>query len=206
MSAYTLGVDPGQAVDPTALAVVQRTTRADGKPLFRCGHLERLPLDTPYPGVVQHVRRLLGRAPLLGAAETVLDLTGVGRPVGDLFAVEGLRPIRVTITGGGDEAVDDRGVWHVSKLTLISTVQALLHDGRLQIQADLPEAPILKTELEDFRAQVTDSGRWVFGARVGAHDDLVLALALALWRAVRRSPLRIDPSVLARSARPVCHA
>jgi hypothetical protein len=75
-----------------------------------------------------------------------------------------------------------------------------LHDGRLQIQKDLPEAPVLKVELEDFRASVTDSGRWTFGARAGAHDDLVLALALALWRASRRAPMYIHPSVLARSA------
>ena len=83
---------------------------------------------------------------------------------------------------------------------LVSTVQALLHDGRLQIQKDLPEAPVLKMELEDFRASVTDSGRWTFGARSGAHDDLVLALALALWRASRRAPMYVHPSVLARSA------
>ena len=61
------------------------------------------------------------------------------------------------------------------------------------------EAPALRAELEDFRATVTDSGRWTFGARSGAHDDLVLALALALWRANRRNPTNIHPSVIQRS-------
>ena len=61
--------------------------------------------------------------------------------------------------------------------------------------------PVLKVELEDFRATVTDAGRWTSGAWSGQHDDLVLALAL--WRASRRTPTLIDPSVLARSARPV---
>jgi hypothetical protein len=130
----------------------------------------------------------------------VLDLTGVGRPVADLFNSEGLRPVKVNITAGSAETISDRGVHHVAKLLLVSTVQTLLHDGRLQIQKDLPEAPILKLELEDFRASVTDSGRWTFGARSGAHDDLVLALALALWRASRRAPMYVHPSVLARSA------
>jgi hypothetical protein len=32
------------------------------------------------------------------------------------------------------------------------------------------------------RATVTDAGRWTFGARSGKHDDLVLALAVALFR------------------------
>ena len=30
---------------------------------------------------------------------------------------------------------------------------------------------------------MTDSGYWRFGARSGKHDDLVLAVAIALWRA-----------------------
>jgi hypothetical protein len=77
---YYIGVDPGQAVDPTAIAVVQRIANANGKPTFRCGHLERLPLATPYPGVVQHVRRLVSKEPFLGHSELILDLTG--RPAG----------------------------------------------------------------------------------------------------------------------------
>jgi hypothetical protein len=201
---FYLGVDPGQSIDPTALAIIERIADPAGgkKPVYRCGHLERLPLATPYPGVMQHVRRLISREPFLGHSELVLDLTGVGRPVADLFQAEGLRPVKVSITAGDNETRNEHGIWHVAKLLLVSTVQALLHDGRLQIQKDLPEAPVLKVELEDFRASVTDSGRWTFGARSGAHDDLVLALALALalWRASRRAPMYVHPSVLARSA------
>ena len=70
---------------------------ANGKPTFRCGHLERLPLATPYPGIVRHVHRLLSHPPFLGQSELVLDLTGVGRPVADLFQAEGLRPVKVSI-------------------------------------------------------------------------------------------------------------
>jgi hypothetical protein len=132
-------------------------------------------------------------SPFLGHSELVLDLTGVGRPVADLFQAEGLRPVKVSITAGDNETRNEQGIWHVAKLLLVSTVQALLHDGRLQIQKDLPEAPVLKIELEDFRASVTDSGRWTFGARSGAHD-LVLALALALWRASRRAPMYVHPT------------
>jgi hypothetical protein len=199
MAEYNVGLDPGQTQDPTALAVV-RTLQDGDKPVFQCGHLERLPLGTPYPGIIQHTRRLLQKEPLLGKAELILDLTGVGRAVGDMFRQEGMHPVRVTITAGLDETVDDRGEHHVAKMILVSTVQALLHDGRLLIQKDLPDAPALRTELEDFRATVTDSGRWTFGARAGQHDDLVLALSLAVWRAYKRRTRPIHPSVLARSA------
>src|SRR5947208_1984354 len=76
--AFYLGVDPGQAIDPTRIAIVQRIAdpNGGGKPFFHCVHLRRLPL-----------------------------------------------------------------------------------------QKALPEAPVLKLELEDFRASVTDTGRWTFGAR-----------------------------------------
>ena len=63
--AFYLGVDPGQAIDPTGIAIVQRIAdpNGSGKPLFHCVHLRRLPLDTPYPGIVQYVRRLLSEPP-----------------------------------------------------------------------------------------------------------------------------------------------
>lgn len=198
MSEFTIGIDPGQSIDPTAFAAVRRVQNG-AKPMFQCGYLERLPLNTTYPSTVQHARRLLTKEPFLGRSELVLDLTGVGRPVADLFRSEGLHPVRVTITAGNDELVDERGIHHVAKLILISQVQTLLHDGRLQIQKELADAPVLRAELEDFRATVTDSGRWTFGARSGAHDDLVLALALAVWRANRRQ-IFVHPDVLRRSA------
>lgn len=47
----------------------------------------------------------------------------------------------------------------------------------------LPEAGTFVAELQDFKAEVTNSGYWKFGARSGKHDDLILALAIAVWRA-----------------------
>lgn len=177
---YTVGVDLGQSRDPTAIAVVRKLNTAP-KPLFQVGHLERLPLGTPYPGVVSHVARMLSRPPLKDKAELVIDFTGVGRPVFDMFIGQGISPIGVTITAG--EATSNEGlIWRVSKIILISRIQALLHDGRLKIHKDMPDAAALINELQDFRADVTDSGYWKFGARAGKHDDLVLALAIALWR------------------------
>jgi hypothetical protein len=178
---YVIGVDLGQSHDPTAICVVRRLD--DGpKPIFQVGHLERLRLNTPYPTIVNHVLRQLSRPPLAGKSELVIDYTGVGRPVFDLFCGRGVSPIGVTITGG-DGVTNGGPVWRVAKLILISRVQALLHSGQLKIHKALPDAPALVAELQDFRAEVTDLGNWKFGARSGKHDDLVLALAIACWRA-----------------------
>jgi hypothetical protein len=126
---------------------------------------------------------MLARLP--EGTELVLDYTGVGRPVYDLFMAKGMSPYGVSITSG-NAVTKDKMHYSVPKLTLISTVQALLHDGRLKIHKDLADVQTLVAELQVFRAEVTDSGYWRFGARSGKHDDLVLALAIALWHSVGR--------------------
>jgi hypothetical protein len=65
--------------------------------VYRVGYLERLPLGTPYPGIVAHIGRLLGRLP---GAELLIDFTGVGRPVFDMFRFSGITPTGVLITSG----------------------------------------------------------------------------------------------------------
>ena len=53
----------------------------------------------------------------------------------------------------------------------------------LKILRELDEAETLVRELQDFRTEFTAAGHLTFNARRGKHDDLVLALAIAVWRA-----------------------
>jgi hypothetical protein len=149
-------------------------------PIFQVGHLERLPLGTPYPAIVAHVGRLLTK--LSGHPELVIDFTGVGRPVFEMFVYSGIYPTGVVITGGMTET-QDGPTCSVPKLNLVSRLQALLHEGRLKILRELDEAETLVRELQDFRMEFTAAGHLTFNARSGKHDDLVLALAIAVWRA-----------------------
>ena len=149
-------------------------------PIFQVGHLERVPLGTPYPGVVAHVGRLLGKLP--AGTELVIDITGVGKPVFEMFTYSGISPTGVLITAGTSETWHD-WIWSVPKLTLVSRLQALLHQARLKILRELAEAETLVRELQDFRVEFTAAGHLTFNARSGKHDDLVLALAIAVWRA-----------------------
>lgn len=71
MAEYTIGVDLGQSRDPTAIAIVRKV---DG--VFQVGHLERIPLRTPYPGVVSHVLRLLGHFRLALRFALILPVLG----------------------------------------------------------------------------------------------------------------------------------
>ena len=200
-----MGVDLGQSHDPTSIAVVRRhrvleyyghvkrpLTRVKSE-AFQVGYLERLPLGTTYPAIVRHVARLLLRSTWARNVELSIDATGVGRPVADLFDAAGIEFKGVIITGGDVENRD--GHMHkVPKLQLVSQLQALLHEGKLQIQKDLVDAQALVQELQDFRVNHTETGRMQFGAREGKHDDLVLALAIAVWDATQKEhELHLEP-------------
>ncbi|MEX2281803.1 MAG: hypothetical protein WEE89_04925 [Gemmatimonadota bacterium] len=113
----------------------------------------------------------------------MVDQTGVGRPVFDMFERAGLSPIGVTITAGDQETRVNHSNYRVAKLLLISRLQAALHANDLQVASELEEAATLVKELQDFRATFSDAGHASFNAREGAHDDLVLAVAIAAWYA-----------------------
>src|SRR6266849_2806385 len=53
-----------------------------------------------------------------------------------------------------------------------------LHTDELKIAAALSDAESLQEELKDFQRKVSDAGRATYNARTGAHDDLVLAIAI----------------------------
>lgn len=90
-------------------------------------------------------------------------------------------PTKVTITAGAEQTRVDERRWNVAKGILISNLDARLHLGELRIAAALTEAGPLADELKDFQRKVSAAGRTQWEARVGKHDDLVLAVALALW-------------------------
>jgi hypothetical protein len=63
-------------------------------------------------------------------------------------------------------------------------LQLMLETGEFRIAAGLREAETFVAELTNMRVKVSTSGHEGFAAwREGTHDDLVLAVALACWRA-----------------------
>jgi hypothetical protein len=204
---YVVGLDLGASADPTALCVTHHQVEPletwtpnekrgrldqDVKVNYDVVHLERLRLGSSYFEQVAHVADVLNRPPLPQVgADLVLDETGCGRPVADLFDAKGLQPQRVVITAGyGAERHGPRR-WAVPKHELISGLDAALHTGKLKIAAALTEAGALRDELKDFRRLVSAAGRATFSARVGRHDDLVLAVSLSVWWALERRKHRM---------------
>ena len=65
---------------------------------------------------------------------------------------------------------------------LAATLHELLHSRRLQVAPALPESAMLVRELAAFQLKVSAASKEELDAwREGAHDDLVLAVAVAAW-------------------------
>ncbi len=196
-SGFLLGLDLGQAVDASALAVLEKQM-VEGVRHYFCRALRRWELGTKYTKIVEDVGRVVDREPLARLVPTknawnvwrdeparstlVIDGTGVGRPVVDMFAQARpnayVRP--VMITTGRNESYKD-GYFHVPKSILVSTVVALLEQERLKFAPTIKEAATLIKEMRDYRVKVTDSANETFAAREGANDDLIMAVAIACW-------------------------
>jgi len=193
---FFIGLDLGQTQDPSTVAVVEKVQPVAevvygmrierepvGDPAYHVRHLERFPLGTTYPAIVDRVKVLLSTPPLAGSARLVVDQTGVGRAVVDYIRDQGLEMTAVTITAGDSVARDGQD-YRVPKRDLVGVCQVLLQNGRLKLARDMPLVPVLVKELLDFKVRVTAAANDVFGTwREGQHDDLVLALALAVWYA-----------------------
>jgi hypothetical protein len=189
-------------LDEVDLRFIEREIEDDlgssPKPTYEVRHLERLPLGTAYTEVARCMSRLMRTPPLLGNAELATDGTGVGAAVTDQLRVEGLRFKSVVITGGQKETRDGT-TYKVPKRDLIAAAQVLLQQRRLKIAPALPEAKTLIDELLGYRYRLSEVGSNTYGAwREGQHDDLLLALCLAVCAADRRSP-PIDETLVSTS-------
>jgi hypothetical protein len=124
--------------------------------------------------------------------ELVVDNTGVGRALTDLFKSKGIRFKAVTIPAG-EHAHYANGSWHVPKRDLVAALEVPLQTGTLKVAEGLKLWPTLRQEMLNFRRKINlktahDSyEHW----RESDHDDLVLAATLACWGATRRKSLAV---------------
>jgi hypothetical protein len=185
---FYIGIDLGKSRDHTAIVIVRRADRrlAWMPPVFEglavC-YAERVPLGTSYPQVVERVRQIVMHPKLHGQCVVVVDATGVGAPVVDMLRAARLGcDITPVVITGGEKASGGS----VPKKDLLAGVQVLLERRELKIAPTLREAGTLVRELTDVKMTAAGKGRVRLGAEgPGEHDDLVVALGLAVWGAMR---------------------
>jgi len=186
MTKFYFGLDLGQSQDYTALAIVEQ-------PAFdKCHlrHLKRYPLGTPYPDIVSNIVLTLGRPEVGEGPVLVVDATGVGQPVVDMFHQRGLYPYAIKIHGGENVSTDGLE-YRIPKRDLAINLQVFFQEGKLKIADGLTDGPTLVRELLDFKVKInTKTGHDSYEAwREGVHDDLVLAVAMACWVAKNIPPV-----------------
>jgi len=214
MGPITIGVDLGQQRDRTAIAVAELEDR-QGDEYHIIRRLERLPLRTPYHEVaarltiiVEGVRlramqdemdRLVlprwERGPEQEIMPTVyVDATGLGKPVIDALAVAGVPLVSVYFTYGDKRLTQGEESVSLGKAWLVSRLQVLLQAGRVLLPKTA-EADALATDLRNYEITMTPDANERDGAfSVGAHDDLVTALGLAVQPQPGRLAL-MDPEI-----------
>ena len=199
---YVIGLDLGKSMDFTALTVnelfqcdrlhwrrtafemVASVVRRRPVKRHRIVNLVRYPLGTSYPDIGRSVQSVMHQLPALERKpELVVDATGVGRPVVDGLREMGLKPIGVTITGGRTSNMAASDDYTVPKALLASVLDICLSEERLEITTQASASEVVRAELQGFHAKINRNGNTELEAhRLGTHDDLVLSMAMAVWR------------------------
>lgn len=198
---YIAGLDIGQMSDPSALTVLDRDLFTD-KGAFRYRYaarwLERFPLQTPYPTMARMVRERLEK--LGERLILVIDVTGVGRGVVDTFREEWMtvdpvtydrvpqpgKPLIVALTLLTSAMYQPTSPsWdehHVPKKDVVLALMLALQHRRFRVPRQLKEAAVLFKEGQNFQWKATPNGNDQYDTwRSGQHDDLLLAVAIAVW-------------------------
>jgi hypothetical protein len=188
-----VGLDLGKTRDPSAIAVVEREEpRLAWMPSMprrmEIRYLQRIPLGTPYTKVVERVCQIVRHQKLYARCRLVVDATGVGAPVVDLLKAARLDcPLTPVTIISGDRAHSYGENWHVPKTDLLTNLLVMLETGELTIPRRLGEAAALVRELSEVEVRHRPGGALRMGADgAGEDDDLVIAVALACWRASRK--------------------
>lgn len=191
--AWFLGLDLAQRQDFTALAVLELKWTITGRDAATWEHLwtpslivralDRYELAQSYSTYTEAVEdRVLGirECDPTSKIHLALDAAGPGAPIVDDFRNSGIdasvHPI--TITGGAHPTHSTHGA-NVPRRALVTRTLLLMEQGTLQVQPGLENWPALREELLRLRAGDSHSK---------AHDDLAIALTLAVWLAAVHSP------------------
>jgi hypothetical protein len=183
---FFIGVDLGKLRDYTAIAVLEKYFVSAGydavyhrevvEPRTVLRMLQQIRLGTSYPAVVESISQLIAKLSIKGRCTAIIDATGVGQPVVDALRAQDLDCdlIPVVITGG-EQVTRVPGGLAVPKSELLVSLQMTVANAELRIPSQLPLRKTLVDEL-------TKIGRNLRAVGSG-HDDLVMALALACWKA-----------------------
>jgi hypothetical protein len=160
-----VGIDIARTCDHTAIVVL------DG---WTVRLVEQLPIGLEYKEIVEQLKQYIDRAD-----RVFVDATGIGDPILEQLKDHAIdKIVGIKITGGNTARTGGRQ-WSVPKKILAQALVQAFGREALTIEAPEPGRSILRRELLAFNYRPGIVPK--FEARPGAHDDCVLALALAVF-------------------------
>lgn len=218
---FLIGLDLAQGgKDWTALSVIERAEPITGGPAeYRVIWLQRwrdrrtARIPERVAEVEEQLTRAHGRLVIDRAGRSlwagppttlVVDQTGVSGFGLDPLRQAGFDPIGILIHGGAAVSHGEDGSLHVPKRNICGAIDVCLEQSRLTIVEDLPDAAVLRAELENFTVKIniaTGHDSYAAGSteewRIGSHDDLVLSVGIAVWLGESNPTPRLDPLIVA---------
>jgi len=178
---YFLGLDLGRKQDHSALVIVERSLRAlntryvdaytKWESFISVRYAKQWKLGTAYGKVAAEVGEIFRKVETLGRTVLVFDQTGVGDAVDEM--------IREHLRGMSVEGVV---LTQELKRDMYAALETSLEQGRLKIAEGCQASRELRQELLTVEIRRIGYG-YKYGAfEKDAHDDLVMALAIACWR------------------------
>ena len=165
MSDYYIGCDPGKKHDPSAIMAVQK--KGDQIHLV---HKKKFPLGTQYSEVLGYLKMLNEK--FKEVHMIYIDQTGVGEVFVEEAVNSGLKNVRgVMLT-------------LPEKKEIMVYIKEVMEAGRLHVPFDRE----LINEMNVERYEIMKSGQVQYSHPSNTHDDLLWALALAVYASRRTMP------------------
>lgn len=187
-----------RSVSPTALDVaVKHEGRVRVERFYRLNGLSQPPLRTPYMEIAKRVKEIVNAPGMVNNCDLLVDATGVGQAVVEIFQDIGLHPIPVTIQAGAMVTQSPDGGFRVPKAEIAGALQALFGTHSLRIPPN-PLRDTLVQEIEKFvmKHNASTNNLSYEAWREADHDDLVFAVGLAAWWARFTRPRFVQADTL----------
>ncbi len=196
---YIVAQDIAKNVDYTVTVVHQITPRvvegsATGRIFYYQEKVFQDMVRLKYTELAEYTRELMQAANVMHDCSLVIDGTGVGGPVFDLYDEAGLDPLKIIFTSGESISVQSgtrvgqskfgmiQG-YGVPKADLIGALVVAMEQGRMVRAEGVPYEQQEMEQYQNFVGRINEKTKYVkFGnAQDEIHDDIIVADAMAVW-------------------------
>jgi hypothetical protein len=184
INGYIVFLDPAKLHDFSALSVLKVTRDShevyNNYRLIALERQRRQPHEATAAWFVKAFKNPMLHRDVTFFPISLIDIGGVGEPTADIIKRMGVKVQGVRYTGSDGYRIEGRTV-NVSKSLMVSSFLGTSEGGRFTMLGKASFEGLFKSELKDFRGEISKLGRMKFEAEEGSHDDLVMSVCQGVW-------------------------